>query len=231
MADYAVNEIFATIQGEGFWTGTASVFVRLQGCVVGCPWCDTRHTWETDQATRVPELPLNGDKPEARPTWAMMSEVEIAERIKLAGPSLRHVVITGGEPMAQDLGPLIRTLNQSGTVDMVQIETSGTYPPDVLGGDMTQYWLTVSPKIGMPGGRTMNRDTVRLAGEIKWLVGKQEDLDRLERFMDGHDITDPRRICLQPLSANTKATALCVQACIGRGHALSLQTHKLAGIP
>ena len=40
-----INEIFDTIQGEAFYTGTPATFIRLQGCPVGCHWCDTKHTW------------------------------------------------------------------------------------------------------------------------------------------------------------------------------------------
>ncbi len=43
---YPVNELFETLQGEGSFTGVPAIFVRLQGCPVGCPWCDTRHTWD-----------------------------------------------------------------------------------------------------------------------------------------------------------------------------------------
>ena len=45
-----INEMFETIQGEGAHTGIPSIFVRLQGCPVGCPWCDTKHTWTLDNA-------------------------------------------------------------------------------------------------------------------------------------------------------------------------------------
>ncbi|GAM63268.1 queuosine biosynthesis queE radical SAM [Vibrio ishigakensis] len=41
-----LNEIFETIQGEGFFTGVPSIFIRLQGCPVGCAWCDTKQTWD-----------------------------------------------------------------------------------------------------------------------------------------------------------------------------------------
>ncbi len=46
MSTLNINEMFETIQGEGAHTGIPSIFVRLQGCPVGCPWCDTKHTWE-----------------------------------------------------------------------------------------------------------------------------------------------------------------------------------------
>ena len=46
MSTLNINEMFETIQGEGAHTGVPSIFVRLQGCPVGCPWCDTKHTWE-----------------------------------------------------------------------------------------------------------------------------------------------------------------------------------------
>ena len=42
-----INEIFDTIQGEAYFTGTPATFIRLQGCPVGCAWCDTKHTWNT----------------------------------------------------------------------------------------------------------------------------------------------------------------------------------------
>ena len=46
MSHYKINELFETIQGEGSFTGQPSIFLRLQGCPVGCSWCDTKHTWE-----------------------------------------------------------------------------------------------------------------------------------------------------------------------------------------
>ena len=43
---YAINEIFKSIQGEGSYTGSPVMFIRLQGCSVGCAWCDTKHSWD-----------------------------------------------------------------------------------------------------------------------------------------------------------------------------------------
>ena len=45
---YSINEIFASVQGEGLLAGTPAVFVRLQGCPVHCPWCDTKYSWKED---------------------------------------------------------------------------------------------------------------------------------------------------------------------------------------
>ncbi len=45
---YPINEMFQTLQGEGYFTGVPAIFIRLQGCPVGCSWCDTKHTWEKD---------------------------------------------------------------------------------------------------------------------------------------------------------------------------------------
>ena len=50
---YKVNEIFETIQGEASFTGVPSIFLRLQGCPVGCAWCDTKQTWETNDTYLV----------------------------------------------------------------------------------------------------------------------------------------------------------------------------------
>ncbi len=52
---YPINEMFQTLQGEGYYTGVPAIFIRLQGCPVGCSWCDTKHTWEK-QADRETAL-------------------------------------------------------------------------------------------------------------------------------------------------------------------------------
>lgn len=111
---YPVNEVFLTIQGEGQWQGTPATFVRLQGCDVGCPWCDTKHTWKVDAEDQLSDgtLPL-GARSGGR-TWALMTADEIAGRI--AGErarhrsQARHVVLTGGEPAMWQLGQLTERL-------------------------------------------------------------------------------------------------------------------------
>lgn len=105
-SNYAVNEQFFSIQGEGHYTGAPAWFIRLQGCAVGCPWCDSKATWEkTDQL------------------------VPLADILKGIPYDARHVVVTGGEPYEQDIKRLLVSLWNEGR--SVQIETSGCY--DVYG--------------------------------------------------------------------------------------------------
>lgn len=111
-------EIFYSIQGEGTWTGTPAVFVRLAGCNLACDFCDTDYS--------LKEI-------------ASVEDVVAAVREK--GNDCPMVILTGGEPLAQAETPaLIDALRKDGR--RVHIESNGTIytelPDDV--------WLCVSPK-------------------------------------------------------------------------------------
>lgn len=103
---YRVNEIFYSLQGEGRYTGTAAVFVRLSGCNMRCDFCDTDHT-----------------------QYDEMTAAEIAQAA--AAYPARHLVLTGGEPTLQADSDLLRAIKAHGFY--VQIETNGTrpVPPEV----------------------------------------------------------------------------------------------------
>ena len=113
-----IVESFHSIQGEGTWTGTNAFFIRLAGCDVGCPWCDTKHSWNV--------------KGHPHQTLA-----EIVAAAEAARPQI--VVITGGEPLMHDLAALTRRLKEAGL--HVHLETSGAHP---FSG--TFDWVTFSPK-------------------------------------------------------------------------------------
>jgi len=115
---YPVMEHFYTIQGEGYWSGSAAYFIRLAGCDVGCTWCDVKESW--DEAL-YPSYSL-----EAINKWLANSPAEI-------------VVITGGEPSLYDLGPLTAEIKKLGK--RAHLETSGT---NTLTG--LWDWVTFSPK-------------------------------------------------------------------------------------
>lgn len=222
-----VNEVFQTIQGEARFTGTPAVFIRLQGCAVGCGWCDTKHTWELSQENRVLPADVLGkflDGPGAieSPAWAMFHVEQLIEHVA-EHKGVRHVVITGGEPANYDLKPLTEALDIRGY--QVQLETSGTKEPRVH----PRTWVTVSPKIDMPGKLRVIPEVIYSADEIKFPVGKEKDiqvlLDDVIPFAN-----HKAEIWLQPLSMSKKATAVCINAAKEHGWRVSLQTHKFLGL-
>lgn len=216
---YPVNEVFESIQGEATFTGAPSLFLRLQGCPVGCAWCDTKHTWELRQAERV-DLATMLAKDVDAPTWSALDVADLAgllERYRA-----RHVVITGGEPCAYDLGPLVAAIAATGRT--AQVETSGTQP--VSAGDA---WVTVSPKLGMRGGLDVRDDALARADEIKHPIGRLQDYEAL----CAHVLPRVRPgvpIWLQPLSASPAATRLCVELATLHGHRVSVQVHRYLGV-
>jgi 7-carboxy-7-deazaguanine synthase len=155
-------------------------------------------------------------------SFAFMSEGDILAYVM--SKHARHVVITGGEPCLYDLEHLTRVLIEAG--NSVQIETSGT--SEIRADDRT--FVTVSPKINMPGKREVLRSAILRANEIKLPVGKMADVERFDECMAALGITPHQRIWLQPLSQSDKATQLCVEVATHRNWALSLQTHKYLGV-
>ena len=214
-----LNEAFVTIQGEAYWTGIPAVFLRLQGCDVGCPWCDTKYTWHHDQNKKVP-LHEVAAKLAADERFAEVNESEL---VAFCRPLPKHIVITGGEPADFDLHRLTDYLEHNGK--FCQLETSGTSPIRV--SDKT--WVTVSPKIDMPGGKQVMRAALERANEIKFPVGKPKDLETLKSLLEYCEHA-PRLVWLQPLSCSEKATELCIAAAITNGWRLSAQLHKYIGV-
>ena len=96
-----VNETFLSLQGEGYFTGTPAFFLRLSGCNLQCPFCDTDHQ-----------------------SFSEMSEEEVVT--EASRHKSRHIVITGGEPALQLKQSLVDKLHEAGF--FVQVETNGTLP-------------------------------------------------------------------------------------------------------
>lgn len=111
-----IVEIFTSVQGEGAHMGRFVTFVRLAGCNLACPWCDTKESWNVNNVGRM-TIP------------AIVHSV-----------TTYQVVITGGEPtIHEDLANLVHALKKAG--HYVSIETNGTNPvPREID------WVTVSPK-------------------------------------------------------------------------------------
>ena len=220
---YPINEMFQTLQGEGYFTGVPAIFVRLQGCPVGCSWCDTKHTWEKE-ADREVDMQRIMVKTVESDAWATASEQQLLDIFSQQGYTARHVVITGGEPAIYDLFPLTSQLEQAGY--SCQIETSGTH--EVRCSPNT--WVTVSPKVNMRGGYDVLSQALLRADEIKHPVGRVRDIEALDELLETLSDEKPRIIALQPISQKDDATRLCIETCIARNWRLSMQTHKYLNI-
>lgn len=183
-----INEIFYSLQGEGFLAGVPSVFVRLAGCPLRCRWCDTKYAWSkeagrqysTDQIVRaVQEWPC------------------------------RFVVITGGEPMVDpDLPHLVRELKTAGK--HITIETAGiAYIPN-----MPCDLMSISPKLSnsVPDEEKLaaihknSKLDIAVLEELidnynyrlKFVVDSEADLPEIEQTIQKLDIVDREKVMLMP---------------------------------
>ncbi|MBC5825647.1 MAG: 7-carboxy-7-deazaguanine synthase QueE [Candidatus Eremiobacteraeota bacterium] len=177
-AALSVNEVFSSIQGEGTFIGAPTAFIRLAGCPLRCAWCDTAYALGADTGT----------------------EREVDDLIAAVG-AFRRVVITGGEPLVQDIGALVDGLAHG---RHVTVETSGT-----IFADLPRVSLfSISPKVGSSGYRPkpliLRKYCASAAGrmQLKFVIGG--DLDLAEALACVQEISDALAvgtpIILQPES-------------------------------
>lgn len=152
---YKVNEQFDSVQGEGLWTGVPATFIRLQGCSVGCPWCDSGPLAdEIEGKRRTNGMTAN--------TWGPGGEWKTAEEI-LSDVHEKHAIITGGEPTIWNLDKLIVGARVKGCY--VQLETSGQ---NSLKGIAEPDWVTWSPKPNLEYNIPSNLAV--MVNEIKFVI-------------------------------------------------------------
>ncbi len=216
-----IHSIFRTIQGEGPFAGTPAIFVRLSDCNLQCPSCDTEYTSLRRRMS----------------AWEALIEI-----MQLAGSSINLVVLTGGEPFRQNIIPLV--LNLTRREYQVQVETNGTLSLSNL--PMIYEECCVSMHFSIvcsPKTPKLNPDLEPYIHAYKY-IGKAGELDSV----DGLPLTTmgfttkvarPKTdvdVFLQPLDEgdeekNKANTQACLESCLRFGHRLSLQNHKLLGLP
>lgn len=222
-----VTGIWYTLQGEGPFAGMPAVFIRLTGCTLACWWCDTQ--WNDDGDPMVPVQ-------------------EIVERVKaVMPPHCSLIVLTGGEPLRQSIGPLVEALHREvGSADgtlMVQVETSGSVYDDYLDkrSEADGLYIVCSPKTPKVNERLFARADcfkyVLVPGEVSaedglpirstQQEGKAATIARPREgapvFIspcDMHDDGDPE---------NALSYAQAGQVAMQFGYRLSLQMHKHVG--
>jgi len=217
-----VQEVFYTIQGEGPSAGRPAVFIRLAGCNLRCYFCDT----EFESGMGNP-LTVNA--------IIMGARTEIA---KVRGTAHRKgdlVVITGGEPLRQNLVPLVVALEANGFE--VEIETAGTLWVPGLGD--TKARIVCSPKTGK-----IHPEVLARAAAFKYVVRSGcTDTDGLPILSTQHrgraaDIAKPRDgtpVYVQPMDdgeseSNYQNLKYVVSLAMKHGYRVSLQQHKLMGV-
>jgi 7-carboxy-7-deazaguanine synthase len=200
--EITVQETFQnTIQGEGYWSGLPVDFIRLYGCPVGCPWCDTGYS---DGGINLPK--------QSRPFKALIDELESDS-----------VVISGGEPFIhKNLSELVAALEYSGKT--VHIETSGAKWQSVS----DTVWVTLSPKEHISPKYPVDKRMWKRASEIKLVISSGDELEFyrsslpkgtpifLQPEWGDKERTIPK--CLDLLHSSDLDLRL------------SLQTHKLIGV-
>jgi len=217
-ASLEVHSIFDTIQGEGPFSGVPAVFVRLAGCNLRCPLCDTDYT----SVREVMEI-----------------DTIVKTVAALAFPS-RLVVITGGEPFRQNIRPLVVELLLKQF--KVQIETNGT----TIVGDYAylhrkDVTVVCSPKTG-----TVNKKLLPYIDAYKYVVeeGNWSPIDGLPFTSLGHpaspQLARPHQgfkgtIYVQPIDKHgqglrTLQLETAKKICMKYGYTLCLQIHKLIGV-
>lgn len=221
-ASLRVQEIFATIQGEGPHAGIPAIFIRLAGCNLRCHFCDTDFESNYHRTLTVPQILM-----------------QVFELVKSC--NIRLAVITGGEPLLQNIIPLLNELTRN--FFKVQIETAGTVWLNGLDAWSTDpNFLVCSPKTAKLHYKILKHckcwKYVVQAGKIDSFGlpnGHSQIKDRGARIARPSEFTIPERIYLQPCDEgdpfkNRQNMEAAVQACMRHGYRLCLQQHKIVGL-
>ena len=229
---YAIKEMFFTLQGEGLWSGAPSVFIRFSGCNL---WSGREETREQDAEEKgacaawcdTQFVGIDGDN------GGKYTSNELVERAKkiwkeaTGGTRGMRAVLTGGEPGLQlrrdhKLIPALQ-----GAKFSVHMETNGTIMKNWKGGFDGANWVTVSPKPGAPVYKKARYDEIKVVYD-----GTERTIDPAKCL----DIPVGWRF-LQPLDSgddeqNERNLAVCLEYVTKNPQwALSLQTHKIIGLP
>lgn len=247
---FHISEMFASIQGEGPFTGRPSVFLRLGLCNLSCAWCDTPYTWLfsgarltkvraaavasglASAAADVDALRVHDRSVELR----RMPVAAVAKAIRdMAAPATRAVVVTGGEPLlhAKPLQALVPGLLDDGF--RLEFETNGTISPGGLPA-VDGVHFNVSPKLSNScqsaavriNYRVLEELMARPSAVLKFVVASEADLEEVAEIVRALGVSADR-VFLMPQGKHAGALrergVWLVDACRERGFQYSHRVH------
>ncbi len=238
MKVFRINDIFYSLQGEGYNTGRAAVFVRFAGCNLRCPFCDTDFDEYREMTAEeiVAEIRTQAFQPTPSPSRVGGESESLQEQrqgdgtlnlpSRSGGAGGGLVVLTGGEPTLQVDETFVDLLHQHGFE--VAMESNGTRP-----APQNLDWLTVSPKGSLP--LTPSNWRGRMPDELKVVFTTEEDVPQQTAQLPLQLEGAGGRLYLQPCdTGDAERNALIINRCVDyiKAHPqwrLSLQTHKLVG--
>lgn len=215
-----VVSIWPTIQGEGPFAGSPAVFIRLAGCNLQCPACDTDYT--SERSMKSVEQILKE-----------VEEVGVTDSsyVRRSGRACLLIVLTGGEPFRQQIIPLCDYLIDHG--HQVQIETNGTLSMEGLSKSVVVVCSPKSPKLHESAKDHVSAWKYVLDGDS---MDPETGLPKTALGgMFPSRPTNTRQVFLQPLDEQNETRnrfhlAAVVRSCLAFGYRLCIQTHKLIGV-
>ena len=213
-----VMESFYTIQGEGYYQGSAAYFIRLGGCDVGCVWCDVKDSWDASKHPQLSIEEIISQTVNSLPSTVYRQQPTVdGKRLTVNG---LIAVITGGEPLLYNLDDLTNELKAKGF--RTNIETSGSSP---LSGNWD--WICLSPK----KFKAPLPEVIPFANELKVVIFNKHDFEWAETYAE--QVSNNCKLYLQPeWDKASLVTPLIIDYIKANPKwELSLQLHKYINVP
>ncbi len=199
-----VSEFFHSIQGEGPTAGHPAWFLRLTGCNLDCPWCDTTEVWRKGNRMLFKDIPkMHG--------YDYTHYIETLARGD-------HLVITGGEPMLQDNSIFYYLKDIGYSLErkvFAEIETNGTIMPKMYGAMSYIAQWNVSPKLSnsvQPRSKRYCSDVLRFLNKMmtrhnvifKFVIEDETDIQEIQMDFIDTKIIDRDKVWLMPMASTQR---------------------------